>query len=41
MVTSGEGGEQDGGGEWEVQTIGYEIGYKDVLHNMGNRANLL
>ena len=28
-------------GECEVQTIGYEIGYKDVLYNVGNIANIL
>ena len=26
---------------WEVQTIGCKRGYKDVLYNMGNRANIL
>ena len=29
------------GGEGEVQTIGCEIGYKDVLYNTGKRANIL
>ena len=27
--------------ECEVQIIGYEIGYKDVLYNLGNIANIL
>ena len=26
--------------EWEVQTIGYQIGYKDVLYNTGNKASI-
>ena len=28
-------------GEWEVQTTGCKIGYKDVLYNMGNIASKL
>ena len=35
------GGCNIGVGEWEIQTTGCEIGYKDILHNMGNRANIL
>ena len=27
--------------EWEVQTIGCKMGYKDVLYNMGNITNIL
>lgn len=42
MVTNGGGG---GGGsigveDWRVQTIGF-VGYKDILHNAGNTANIL
>ena len=29
------------GGEWKVQTIRYKIGYKYVLYNMENMANIL
>ena len=37
-----EGGVGNRGmGEWEVQTIGCKIGYKDVLYNTGNRASIL
>ena len=28
-------------GEWEVQTIGCKTGYREVLHNMRNIANIL
>ena len=28
-------------GDEEVQTIRYKISYKDILHNMGNIANIL
>ena len=28
------------GVEWEVQTIGWKIGYKDVFYNTGNTANI-
>ena len=42
MVISREGREvQDRVGEWEAQTIGCKMGYKDVLYNMGNIANIL
>ena len=27
--------------EWEVQTFGCKIGYKDALYSMGNTANIL
>ena len=27
--------------KWEVQTVVYKIGYKDILYNTGNRANNL
>ena len=27
--------------EWEVKTIGYSAGFKDVLYNMGNMANVV
>ena len=38
MVTSGGvGGQLEG----EVQTTGCKIGYRDVLYNMGNIANIL
>ena len=40
VVTSGEGG-NIGVGEWELQPIGCKIGYKDVLYNMRNIANIL
>ena len=30
-----------GGGEWEVQTSGCNIGYKDILYNTGNITNTL
>ena len=30
-----------GVGEWEVQTIGCKTGYKDVLYNTSNIANIL
>ena len=30
-----------GMGDWEVQTIGGKIDYKNVLHNMGNTVNIL
>ena len=30
-----------GVGEWEVQTIERKIGYKDILYNIGNIANIL
>ena len=29
------------GVEWEVQTIGWKIGYKDVFYNTGITANIL
>ena len=41
VVTSGEGRGTIGAGEWEVQTIGCKVGYRDVLYNMGNTANIL
>ena len=28
-------------GKWEVQTIACKIGYKDVLYNVRNIANIL
>ena len=28
-------------GEWEAHTIGYKTGYKDMLYNSGNIANIL
>ena len=28
-------------GEWEVQTTGFKIGYKDVLYNTGDKTNIL
>ena len=27
--------------EWEVKTIRYTVGFKDVLYNMGNIANVV
>ena len=27
--------------KWEVQTTGCKIGYKDILYNTGNTANIL
>ena len=30
-----------GVGEWEVQTLGCKIGYKDVLYSTENIANIL
>ena len=30
-----------GGGEWEVQTSGCKIGYKDISYNTGNITNTL
>ena len=43
MATSGErrGRGTLGVGEWEVQTIGCKIGYKDVFYDTGNIANIL
>ena len=44
MVTNGErerGRDNIGVGEWEAQTIGCKIGYRDVLYSMGNIANIL
>ena len=42
VVTSGErgGGGNMGGREWEVQTIGCKISYKDTLCNMQNIASI-
>ena len=31
--------ENIGVGEWDVQSVGYKTGYKDVLYNMRNTAN--
>ena len=28
-------------GEWEVETTGCKIGYKDVLYNTGDKTNIL
>ena len=28
-------------GEWEVQTFGCKIGYKDILYNTGDIGNIL
>jgi len=30
-----------GVGQWKVQIIGYELGYKNILYNTGNTANSL
>ena len=35
------GGSNIGVEEWDVQTIGCKIGYKDVLYNTGNIAYIL
>ena len=32
---------QLGVGQWKVQIIGYELGYKNILYNTGNTANSL
>ena len=32
---------QLGVGQWKVQTTGYEAGYKNLLYNTGNTANIL
>ena len=40
-VTSEEEGQYRGGGGWKVQTTGCKMGYKDVLYNTGNIANIL
>ena len=42
MITrreEGEGHYRDE--EWEVQISGCKIGYKDILYNTGNIANIL
>ena len=41
MVTSRELGMGSiGVGEWEIKAVGCKIGYKDILYNMGNIANI-
>ena len=37
----GGGRGSTGLGKWEVQTIGRKTGYKDVVYNTGNIANIL
>ena len=40
-MISNEGKGNIGMGERDVQTTGCKIGYKDVLYNTGNIANIL
>ena len=42
VVTSGErkGRGNISVGEWEVQTIGCKIGYRDILYNTGKISNI-
>ena len=35
------GGDNNGVGDWEVQTIMCKINYKDILYNIKNKANIL
>ena len=41
MVTIGEEWDSKGVREWKLQTFRCEIGYKDVIYNMGNIGNIL
>ena len=43
VVTSGEGEGRGnrGVGDKEAQTITWKISHKEILHNMGNIANIL
>ena len=42
MITSREVGSGDiSVRKWEVPTVWYMIGYKDILYNMRNTANIL
>jgi len=28
-------------GDWKIKTLGYKMGYKTIVYNMGNIANIL